>query len=337
MPPDQLNRLQDDQQTDNPTRQAATQQELNRAEDAVLHVLAGTPLKHVADCFRMSPATLATAVETYQRAGRQALHHQSHSDWCQLYIEFPDWPHAEKTAADHLAPLLDATSTAAWWFIRKHPCWRVRLRRGSPHRRTTLTSALDELAARGIIQSWWHGVYEPETTAFGGSEAMAVAHELFCADSHAILNMLPTGQERLGRRELSILLCTVLFRAAGLEWYEQGDAWHHVAKERPLPADVPAARLQAMAESLRLLMSADLYQDDPLLSEIGPLPFTVEWTDAFRRAGQILGTSARAGTLERGLRRVLAYHVIFHWNRLGFPLRTQSILATAAHTAILTV
>jgi thiopeptide-type bacteriocin biosynthesis protein len=84
-------------------------------------------------------------------------------------------------------------------------------------------------------------------------------------------------------------------------------------------------------------MSADPAPDSPLLEGIGPLPFTAEWADAFRRTGQALGTSARAGTLDRGLRRVLAYHVIFHWNRLGLPLRTQSILANAAHTAIFTV
>lgn len=336
MPPDQLIRPEDDHQADNPSaHRAATHQQLRRTEDAVLHVLAGTPLNHVADCFRIPPATLATAVETYQRAGREALHHQhGDSSWWQLYIEFTDWPHAEEAAAEHLAPLLD-TATAGWWFIRKHPCWRVRLRKDSW--RTVPGSELDELAARGHIQSWWHGVYEPETRAFGGPEGMTVAHELFCADSHAILNVLPGAAGRLGRRELSILLCTVLFRGAGLEWYEQGDAWHLVAEDRPLPADVPIVRLQAMAESLRLLMSADLASDGPLLSEISPLPVTAEWAGAFRRAGQALGASARAGTLERGLRRVLAYHVIFHWNRLGLPLRTQSILATAAHTAILTV
>ncbi|MWA04982.1 hypothetical protein F8568_032375 [Actinomadura sp. LD22] len=86
------------------------------------------------------------------------------------------------------------------------------------------------------------------------------------------------------RRELSILLCTVLFRAAGLEWYEQGDAWHLIAQHRPSPADMPRGRLEAMAESLRLLMSTDFASDGPPLSEIGPLPFTAEWAGAFHRA-----------------------------------------------------
>jgi hypothetical protein len=195
MPPDQLNRSEDGHQTDNPaTRQAATLQQLRRIEDAVLHVLAGTPLNHVAGCFRMPPATLATAVDAYQRAGLEALRHQSDSDWWQLYIEFADWRYAEKVAAEYLAPLLNTACMTGWWFIRKHPCWRVRLRKDSPHRGIALTSALDELAAGGHIQTWWHGIYEPETTAFGGPAAMTIAHELFCADSHAISHVLSADQ-----------------------------------------------------------------------------------------------------------------------------------------------
>lgn len=63
---------------------------------------------------------------------------------------------------------------------------------------------------------------------------MTCAHELFHADSRAIL-ALHHHTNPLGRRELSVLLCTVLMRAASLEWYEMGDTWHQVTAERPLP------------------------------------------------------------------------------------------------------
>ena len=56
---------------------------------------------------------------------------------------------------------------------------------------------------------------------------------------------------------------------------------------------------------------------------------------AFRHAGRSLAEAVRLGTLDRGLRQVLSYHVIFHWNRLGLSLRAQSALAWAARTAIL--
>nr|WP_236570389.1 lantibiotic dehydratase C-terminal domain-containing protein [Streptomyces mexicanus] len=43
-----------------------------------------------------------------------------------------------------------------------------------------------------------------------------------------------------------------------------------------------------------------------------------EWAAAFRSTGQELRQCVQAGTLDRGLRQVLSYHVIFHWNRLVF-------------------
>lgn len=39
--------------------------------------------------------------------------------------------------------------------------------------------------------------------------------------------------------------------------------------------------------------------------------------------------------MTRGLRDIMAYHVIFHWNRLGLSVRMQSALASAAQAAVL--
>lgn len=269
------------------------------------------------------------------------LEEQAADDWWQLYLQFADWTSAEEVAAGHLAPLLHRAESdgtmSAWWFIRKHPCWRLRLRVPSHGHgaKDNLGAALDELAATGHIRQWWTGIYEPETAAFGNATGMRLAHELFHADSRAVLDLHRHGQNPLGRRELSILLCGTLMRAAGLEWLEQGDVWHRVAQERPLPADIPPDRLHALAEDLRQLMLADTAPDGPLLGRDKPVAFAAEWADAFRRTGRALGTAARAGTLDRGLRHILAYHVIFHWNRLGLPTRKQSTLAWAARTAIL--
>jgi len=310
-------------------------------ERAVLKVLTGTPLMDAAIAEGMEPADLAEAVEVYRRAGRQALEQQTASDWWQLYIQFTDWNIAERAAADHLAPLLRRAEedgvVAAWWFMRKHPCWRLRLQPGPAGRTVNarLGAAFDELAAAGRIAGWWPGVYEAETAAFGGDAGMDLAHNLFCEDSRAVVNLISDGGLGLGRRELSLLLCSILMRAAGLEWYEQGDVWHRVALERRLPADVPTSKLTAMADDLKQLMLADITPDGPLLGTNGPLASAAGWADAFSRAGRALGAAARAGTLQRGLRDILSYQVIFHWNRLGLPVRTQSILARAARAAIL--
>jgi len=58
-----------------------------------------------------------------------------------------------------------------------------------------------------------------------------------------------------------------------------------------------------------------------------------EWVSAFEQAGQTLAALAAAGTIRRGLRAVLAHHVIFHANRAGISVRDQAILASlATHT-----
>jgi thiopeptide-type bacteriocin biosynthesis protein len=310
-------------------------------EAAIVKVLTGTSLTGVASAAGVEPAALADAIEVYRQAGRRALEHHINSGWWQVYIRFTDWDLAEQAVAEHLAPLLQRAEAdgmiAAWWFIRKHPCWRLRLQPGPAGRAmtTNLSPALDQLATEGQIGGWWPGIYEAETAAFGGNPGMDIAHNLFCADSRAIVNMLRSDETTLGRRELSLLLCSTLMRAANLEWYEQGDVWHRVTQERPLPTDVPIAKMAAMADEVKHVMLADATPNGPLVGASGPLASAASWAETFRRAGRTLGAAARQGTLQRGLREIISYLVIFHWNRLGLPVRTQSILAGAARAAIL--
>jgi thiopeptide-type bacteriocin biosynthesis protein len=264
--------------------------------------------------------------------------------WRQLYVEFTEWAASEQAAARHLAPLLHQAQasglTTGFWFVRKHPCWQLRL--GLPpgsdgHAlEAAIRPVLDALVESGAIGRWWPGVYEAEEAAFGGPSGMTIAHDLFAADSEAVLGLHGTADgpgTRLGRRELSLVLSTTLLRGAGLEWYEQGDAWHRVTQERPLPGDVTAGQVNALTASTTTLLTADTSAASPLFEAGSPLAGAADWAAAFRQAGQSLGTLARSGTLQRGLREVLSYHVIFHWNRLGLTSRQQAILARTARDA----
>nr|WP_307125845.1 lantibiotic dehydratase C-terminal domain-containing protein [Streptomyces sp. B1I3] len=78
-----------------------------------------------------------------------------------------------------------------------------------------------------------------------------------------------------------------------------------------------------------------LADSDVLLRPGGPLEPVAEWVAAFHSVGLALADGVQDGTLNRGLRQVLSYHVIFHWNRLSLSMRGQSILAWAAKAAIL--
>ncbi|MFB4193390.1 thiopeptide-type bacteriocin biosynthesis protein [Streptomyces carpaticus] len=301
--------------------------EPHTAARAILATLAGQPLDRAAEDHRMDADDLAAAIQLYQAAGLAALEAQTATyGWNEIRIQFTNWEVAEHTAVTTLA--LHLRSITGWWFIRKAPCWRLRL----PTQPTaTITSPLKSLQASGLITRWWKCHYEAETLAFGGPEGIQTAHKLFHHDSSGILNYLDRPAPVIGRRELSILLCTALFRGARQDWYEQGDIWHRVTELRPLPA----AQTPPTSTGTRTLMRSDTRTDGPLLSPNGPLAFAAPWISAFYEAGRALGEAASSGTLHRGTRDILAHHVIFHWNRLGLPAPTQRLLARAARDAVL--
>jgi thiopeptide-type bacteriocin biosynthesis protein len=338
MPADQLNlrtatHAHDAQSTARPTE----------VTEGVLAVLSGSPLDLVAAGLGMATADLADAIKTYQQAGHAALETQvATRDWYQVHVQFPEWAAAEKTVTTNVGPQLqrlqDTGVIAAWWFIRKAPCWRLRMKPchdvAFVDMKTSANAILDGLTTGGLISRWRQTFYEPETVAFGGRSGMDVAHNLFCSDSSNILDYLRLPQPTMGRRELSVLPRSALFRSAGQEWFECGDIWHRVARMRPSPTDIPTDRLAELVESLRILLTCDTRPTSALFGTSGPLAFAAPWAAAFDQAGHALSTAASEGVLEQGTRDILRHHVIFHWNRIGLPSKTQSVLAHAAQTAI---
>lgn len=255
-------------------------------------------------------------------------------DWLQYNIEFTDRRIAHHVAVHDLGPALDAAQGANlvrdWWFIRKQP-WRLRFRADDPGP-AVITDLLTKLAANGRITAWAPAIYEPEERTFGGAAAMDIAHTLFHQDSRYLLarERQPIGSA-LGVRETSMVLCTALLRAAGLDWYEQGDVWHKVAALRSEPAALPTERTVILSRAIRRLVTVNARELCGSTAD-APLAGLAGWIDAFEQAGQALAHLARHGRLERGLRAVLAHHVIFHANRAGLANQEQSTLAALALT-----
>jgi thiopeptide-type bacteriocin biosynthesis protein len=115
-------------------------------------------------------------------------------------------------------------------------------------------------------------------------------------------------------------------RTAGLDVNEQGDVWARVAEQRPGPAGVPPApqAWAAFTSNVRHHLLGDPRTD--LIDS--------HWLTAFENTGRTLRTLRENGNLTRGIRAVIALHVIFHWNRLGLTATTQATLAWAAKEAI---
>jgi thiopeptide-type bacteriocin biosynthesis protein len=243
--------------------------------------------------------------------------------WRQVNISYPgnSRHEQEQHAVAHLWRVLPAAEAAglitSWWFIRKG-AWRVRY---LPAEKPDSQSPVRKLLTDGV--NWTSDIYEPETEAFGGANAMAAAHNLFHHDSRHLLSYL--RQEPADRRERSLILCSALMRAAALDLNEQGDVWAKVAQHRtehlqsPPPPDTRTWE-EFTGDVRRLLL--------------GTVRTTGVWHIAFENAGTNLQRLRETGKLTRGLRAVIALHVIFHWNRMGLSATTQATLAQAAREAI---
>ncbi|MFI6300177.1 thiopeptide-type bacteriocin biosynthesis protein [Nonomuraea sp. NPDC050790] len=305
----------------------------------MLAVLAGTPAKVAADAINTRAETLTDAIEAYQAAGNQALEARTADHgWYSIRAQFASWNTAEQAAVTDLGPRLDHLQDrkliSEWWFIRKHPCWRLRLRPLGdlvPEAKAAVNAAVNDLTVSGVLTRWWPAIYEPEYASFGGPVGTEIAHALFSADSHHILAYLRRSSPDVNRKEVSMLLCAILLSAAGLDRYERGNLWKHVSKLRPLPTNTPSGRLEDLTERVRPLVGSNIGS----IASDGPCSFAVPWAAAFHGAGQHLSQAASSGQLDRGIRHVITHLVIFHWNRLGLPATAQGILSRAAHEALL--
>lgn len=281
----------------------------------------------VASQHGIDPDMLTDAVDSFIIAGLAALNAKTDSRWTQVNIAV-----AISSALDDVACTLDELGRdgahLGWWFMNKPPGWRVRL---LDAHRAELGRALDALRAEGVISEWTWSNYEPETTAFGGGAATTCVHDLFCADTRGVLAHLasPGG---LGAKEASILALAALARGARLDMFETGDMFARIASLRPpVPAE-RAGEVRHLADGLRphLLAHPDPAGLAPVAGD-----HLEAWISAFHTAGSQLAGLAATGRLHRGLRSVLAQIVIFHWNRLGLSVGTQTALSAAAVHALL--
>lgn len=249
--------------------------------------------------------------------------------WRQTAITFADLNIAEQTAVAHLAPILadaEARSLITTWFYVRKGEWRLRYLPADTSRRAEdhIGSELERLVGHHLVHGAVAGIYEPEVYAFGGPDAMDIAHQLWHHDSRHLLAGATSHH-----REQSIVLVAAMMRAAGLDWYEQGDVWARVAEHRDPPHP---GHVTSLHHAIQRLLTVDL------TSLTGPgatMANCSALVEAYTTAGDSLRRLNQAGRLHhRGLRDILTHHVIFTWNRRSIPGLHQAAIAAAAKTLI---
>ncbi|MFJ6787422.1 thiopeptide-type bacteriocin biosynthesis protein [Streptomyces angustmyceticus] len=242
----------------------------------------------------------------------------------------PRLPHARPAHRAHRRVVVHTEVPALAAACLRQPGGERGGRHRAPHRRARRLRLLG-----GVATDWQPLPYEPEAVAFGGPTGMALAHELFHTDSVGVLEYLrlaADGSDKmLDANATSLLAMTLMMRAAGLEFGEQGDVWGQVEARRPLADDVTPDQVSGMVGTMRHLL---LIEAGPLLTD-GPLAPVHAWIEGLEHSGRALAEAASDGRLTLGVRGILARHVLFHWNRMGFTTRQQSIWARAAREAAL--
>jgi protein-L-isoaspartate(D-aspartate) O-methyltransferase len=243
--------------------------------------------------------------------------------WTQANLHLAPETSAEPALTEHILPAM-ARLAPAWWFIRKDPV-RLRWSAGSDERLPADIAAAFDALQPAQVTSWNLAVYEPEIGAFGGADAMTAAHVWFCADSRHLATALTIPDFAGHRATYAMLLAVHLMRAAGLDWWEQGDVWAKLTVLRPRTTP-DAERHHSDVEAL---ITRDPWQrPNPRLE-----PHSA-WFDAATQLGETLAHLAALGRTSRGLRALLAQHLVHHWNRIGLPSQQQGDLVAATRATV---
>ena len=207
------------------------------------------------------------------------------------------------------ATLAPALGRSRFWFVRKAPDLRLRLPAHSPREGRRLAAALAACRRERVVARWFFSTYEPEVFQFGGPRALPLVHRYFAADSLAWLawdRLTEAGATSLTPSLLSAGVLNDLFVSTVDGPEEVWDVWCNLARMHEPETLVGPAGVGAIT-----------------LAELAPLVSPAERRLLARqaRANRALATGLGRlwgqGLLGCGLRAILPFVALFHWNRFG--------------------
>lgn len=288
----------------------------------------------------LDPAELVGLQELFVAAGTEAIARAIDPPrWLQLGVEFDD--HAQHTRFLHgslpevMGQWLDTGAIDRFFFMNKSPGCRLRVRPvGSvDDARARLEAFASQEVTDGRARSFDFGSYEPEVHQFGGPAGMELCHELFTLESRAVLEFGRASE--LGRTAIDpvvfslFLIAVLLHRTVGDRW-EMWDVWMHMdlTGRRVLLDEARRAELMAELADQREVLEALALEPEALCQELDAdeRPPLQRYLDGIDDVARRLVAAASRGELCFGLRQILPFCIVFHWNRMRFDRGMQCSL-----------
>ena len=287
-------------------------------------------------------ATMNSYLDAFIRGGGDAVEALvRRGPWVQVSVSTPfDDALAHRLQA-HVRQFVGALFSEAlienFFFMFKPPGLRLRFEAtGAVLALTSLIkSQVSSWRAEGLVDMELYGVYEPESSLFGGARSMGHVHALFTLDSLVWLeyhSYLATRRDTdIDAWSVSFTILRSLFDGLGIVGWEDLGVWEHIIERtgRQLPTDVATLPDYSSLESAVL----NAWEGDmDWISQVGPRlrqdSVLATCHDSIRAAAARWKAdyfdSANAWI---GPRQAAAYFTIFHWNRGRFSGPQQALIA----------
>lgn len=306
----------------------------------MLESLPGRDVTAACDDAGIALAEFDTARATFLRAGLEALGSAELSGaWSQVNLPLDSlgvtWMQMVRADfQDWLGRWLASDAEHRFYYLHKPPGARLRFAGGDTEFRARLAAALDDIV--GGRDTWNFAAYDAEWHQFGGATGLDLAHRFFGIDSMAILayqRLRIYGGTHLGPTEFSLTLLDTLLRGATGDQWERWDVWCNMAATGRLRVPVGSSAWReaqpspAVREALLALLGQPARREW-VVSE-GETAILRRYTEQVRAVTADLRSAEQRGHLMWGLREILPFWIVFHWNRMGVGAADQQRLALA--------
>jgi thiopeptide-type bacteriocin biosynthesis protein len=305
---------------------------------AVIESLAASDPERVAARAGVTVELLLTAREAFISAGTAAIHDLDRQRrWLQFSIslDLDGWRQIMRSDIGiRIEAWLRGRSDRGFFFAHKPPGLRVRFCGVDDSCASVIGDELDGLVAAEAITAWTPGRYDAEVTQFGGATGLSLTHRWFTAESLAVLEhhrLRLDGTARIGSELFSLMLIDRLLRRMYDGW-ECWDVWCKLALTGRL-ADEPARTVDpSRARAARVLLS----HQSRILSSASESERTLfsHYDAALDELVPEIEAAVNGGQLLWGLREILPFWIVFHWNRMRFDAGAQESLAAVMVAAL---